>query len=61
MSRLKLIREELKDFCSTVTIQGMSNISNSQKGIFLRMVWFVVVAASFIISGMCIKNSVVGM
>ena len=36
MSRLKILKKELKDFCSNVGIQGLRNVSQSDQHPVLR-------------------------
>ena len=60
MSRLRLISEELRSFGSVVSIQGVRYLSDNQQGSLFRMIWLAIVAISFVVSGICIKNSIQG-
>ena len=60
MSRLRLITEELRSFGSVVSIQGVRYLSDDQQGSLYRVIWLAIVATSFVVSGICIKNSIEG-
>jgi len=53
-------KNELIDFCSRTSIQGLSNVSDSQQGIFFQFLWLLVVIGSLICAGICLKENVDG-
>jgi hypothetical protein len=57
---LRSLREEFSDFCSTISIQGLRNVGDSNQGFCSRLLWLVVVAVSFVLAGICIKESLEG-
>ena len=61
MYRFQLIKEELRNFGSVVSIQGVRYLGDTQQGPLFQLIWFAIVTASFIISAICIKNSITGM
>jgi len=60
MGFYKSLKTELTEFCSKTSIQGMSNVSDSQQGIFFQLLWLLVVITSIICAGICIKENVEG-
>ena len=60
MAVLKIVRQEIVKFCSTTSIQGMRNVTDSEQGCFIQLLWIIVVVISFILSGICIKESIDG-
>jgi hypothetical protein len=60
MGRLKEIKHDLIEFCSTTSIQGMRNITDPKQGFLLQITWIIVVVTSFVLSGICIKESIDG-
>jgi hypothetical protein len=58
---LKEFKNDLVDFCSTTSIQGMRNVTDSNQGCVSRAIWTIVIIASFVFSGICIKESIDGM
>jgi hypothetical protein len=60
MSFLKEFRKDVFEFCSTSSIQGLSNVVDPKQSCFSRMLWMSVIVTSFILSGICIKQSIEG-
>jgi hypothetical protein len=60
MAFFKSLKNELVQFCSKTSIQGMSNVVDTQQGIFFRFLWFLVVITSIICAGICLKENVSG-
>ncbi len=60
MASLKVLQNELTEFCSTTTIQGLRNVTDSKLSVYSRIVWMIVVVASFICAGFGIKESIDG-
>ncbi len=55
------LKEDFVEFCSTTSIQGMRNLTDPKQGCLSRIIWTIVVIASFVLSGICIKESIDGM
>ena len=60
MGFYKSLKKELLEFCSKTSIQGMSNVGDTQQGIFFQLLWLFVVIASLIGAGICLKENVDG-
>ena len=60
MSNLKMLQSEFSEFCSTTSIHGMVQIFDRKNGFVSQIVWILVVAASFVAAGFCIKESLDG-
>jgi hypothetical protein len=60
MRKLREFKNELTEFCSTTTIQGLRNVTDSKQNVFSRIVWMIVVIALFICAGLSIKESIDG-
>jgi hypothetical protein len=58
--RFQVLRAEVLHFFATSSIQGLQNVSDSRRAVFVRTVWFGIVVASFVCAGICIKESVEG-
>jgi len=58
---LKELKDDLFEFCSTTSIQGMRNLTDPKQGYLSRVIWTIVVITSFVFSGICIKESIDGM
>ncbi len=56
----KELKDDLVEFCSTTSIQGMRNLTDPKQGCMSRSIWTIVVIASFVLSGICIKESIDG-
>ena len=57
MNLLKEIKNDFLEFCSTTTIQGLHNVSDPKQNCFSRILWIVVIVTSFVLAGICIKES----
>ena len=60
MDVMKDLKDDLAEFCSTTSIQGMRNVTDPKQGCFSRSLWLIIVIASFVLSGICIKESIDG-
>jgi hypothetical protein len=60
MRKLRELQNELTEFCSTTTIQGLRNVTDSKQNVVSRIVWMIVVLALFICAGLSIKESIDG-
>ena len=60
MGVIKELKNDFAEFCSTTSIQGMRNITDPKQSYLLRIIWIIVVATSFVLSGICIKESIDG-
>jgi hypothetical protein len=60
MSFLKEFRKDVLDYCSTSSIQGLSNVVDPKQSCLSRILWMSVIVASFVLSGICIKQSIEG-
>ena len=56
----KEISNEVSQFLTKTSIQGMSNVADSDQHVVARIVWFVVVVVCLVFSGVCIKETIVG-
>ena len=58
------LREALKadfiEFCCTAGIHGLRYLVDDQKSSFSRVLWLLVVVVSFVLSGICVRESVMG-
>jgi hypothetical protein len=61
MSHLKMVQREFSNFCSTTSIHGMANIFDGKQNFVSRVLWIVIIVASFVAAGICIKASFDGM
>ena len=57
---MKELKNDVMLFCSTTSIQGMRNVADPQQCFILKTIWILVVTASFVLSGICIKESMDG-
>ena len=57
MTVIKILKTEVLDFCSTANIYGLQHVANQRNHPILRIVWFLIVAVAFILSGISIKSS----
>ena len=57
---MKELKNDVMLFCSTTSIQGMRNVADPQQCFILKTIWILVVTASFVLSGICIKESIDG-
>jgi uncharacterized membrane protein YqhA len=60
MSFIKEFRKDVLEFCSTSSIQGLSNVVDPKQSCLSRMLWIIVIATSFVLSGICMKQSIEG-
>ena len=60
MGVLQELYADVEEFCATTTIQGMRNVTDQKQGWLSRVLWFIVVVVSFVLSGICIKESIDG-
>ena len=60
MGVLQDLYNDVEEFCATTTIQGMRNVTDQKQGCLSRVLWFIVVVISFILSGICIKEAIDG-
>jgi hypothetical protein len=60
MASLKVLQNELTEFCSTTTIQGLQNVTDSKLSVYSRILWMIVVIALFVCAGFGIKESIDG-
>ena len=59
-SHRQLIKDELQNFGSAVGIQGIRYLVDNRQETPFKVIWFGIVVASFVASGICIWNSVEG-
>jgi hypothetical protein len=57
---LQEIFSDVEEFCSTTSIQGLRNVTDHKQGWLSRVLWLIVVVISFVLSGICIKESIDG-
>jgi hypothetical protein len=57
MAALGELYNDVEEFCSTTSIQGLRNVTDPKQGWVSRVLWLIVVASSLILSGICIKES----
>ena len=60
MDVMKELKNDVMLFCSTKSIQGMRNVADPQQCFILKIIWFLVVMALLVLSGICIKESMDG-
>ena len=60
MRKLRELQNELTEFCSTTTIQGLRNVTDSKQNVISRILWMIVVIALFVCAGFGIKESIDG-
>jgi hypothetical protein len=60
MRKLRELQNDLTEFCSTTTIQGLRNVTDSKQNVVSRIVWMIVVVALFLCAGLSIKESIDG-
>jgi hypothetical protein len=60
MVSLQEVMRDVEEFCSSTSIQGLRNVTDHKQGCFLRVLWLILVTVSFILSGICIKESIDG-
>jgi Amiloride-sensitive sodium channel len=56
-----MLMTEMSEFCATANIHGLQHVANQRNHPILRIVWFLIVAIAFVLSGICIKSSFEGM
>jgi hypothetical protein len=61
MSHLKMVQREFSNFCSTASIHGMAKIFDGKQNFVSRLLWIVIIVASFVAAGICIKATFDGM
>ena len=54
------LKQDLVEFCSTTSIQGMRNVTDQKQAYLFRIIWLIIVITSFVLSGICIKESIDG-
>ena len=57
---VKDLSSSFSQFCSTTSIQGVRNITDTKQGHCSQVCWFVIVIVSFICAGISIKESIDG-
>ena len=57
---MKYLSSSFSEFCSTTSIQGVRNITDTKQGHCSQICWFLIVIASFICAGISIKESIDG-
>ena len=60
MGFFKELKKELLEFCSTTSIQGLSNVTDTKHGCLSQILWAIIVIIFFVFSGIGIKESVDG-
>ena len=57
---IKDLFSSFSEFCSTTSIQGVRNITDTKQGHCSQVCWFLIVIVSFICAGISIKESIDG-
>ena len=60
MERLRVVRTEVAEFCSSTSIQGLRGVADQNQAFVFRLIWLIIVVVSFICAGICIKESIDG-
>ena len=60
MAAIKDLSPSFTEFCSTTSIQGVRNITDTKHCHCPQVFWFIIVIVSFIFAGISIKESIDG-
>jgi len=60
MKLRKALKEDFLEFCSNAGIHGIANITDHRNSLFSRLLWLAVITTFFILSGICINDSING-
>jgi len=60
MKLRKALKEDFLEFCSNAGIHGIANITDHRNSMFSRILWLAVVTTFFVLSGICIHDSING-